>query len=83
MITKLKFPFTFDSDALKKDLQKFSNEDWTPHFNTSYYEGDWSGVALRAPKNALVQLYPVIRPLLRMNTKIRRCWNAVLIFRKF
>ena len=43
---------------MKSDLRSFSSEDWTPHFNTSYYEGDWSGIALRASKDALVQLYP-------------------------
>lgn len=32
--------------------------DWTPHFNTHNYEGDWSGVALRTSHNARVALYP-------------------------
>lgn len=58
MISKLKLPFVFDADALKADLEKFSNEDWTPHFNQSYYEGDWSGIALRSPKDAHLSIYP-------------------------
>lgn len=57
MISTLKFPFSFDTARLKNDVQKFSTEDWIPHFNTQYYEGDWSGVALRAAKGAHVQLY--------------------------
>lgn len=58
MISTLKFPFSFDADKLKNDLRNFAPEDWTPHFNTQYYEGDWSGIALRAAKDAHVQLYP-------------------------
>jgi len=58
MISTLKLPFSFDVEALKGDLRNFSPEDWTPHFNTQYYEGDWSGIALRAPANAHVALYP-------------------------
>ncbi len=58
MISTLKFPFVFDKKAMKEDLQKFSSEDWIPHFNTAYYEGDWSGIALRAPENAALALYP-------------------------
>jgi hypothetical protein len=58
MIEAVKMPFSFDTAALKKDLQKFSVDDWTPHFNQSYYEGDWSAVALRAAKNSHLPIYP-------------------------
>lgn len=58
MIESLKLPFSFDAAKLKSDLQKFAAEDWTPHFNTSYYEGDWSGIALRAAKDAHLPIYP-------------------------
>ena len=59
MISTLKFPFEFDSQKLKSDLSKFNESDWTPHFNTQYYEGDWSGIALRAVRNAILGgLYP-------------------------
>lgn len=58
MISKLKLPFTFDSGKLKTDLEKFSESDWTPHFNQDYYEGDWSGIPLRAAKNSHLAIYP-------------------------
>lgn len=54
----LKFPFTFDPARLKEDAEKFAGADWIPHFNTGYYEGDWSGVALRSSADAHVALYP-------------------------
>lgn len=58
MISTLKLPFDFDAEALKADLRKFSESDWTAHFNQSYYEGDWSGIALRGAKNAHISIYP-------------------------
>jgi hypothetical protein len=74
MISTLKFPFGFDAELLKNDLQRFASEDWTPHFNTSYYEGDWSGIALRAAKDSHVQLYPDPTASIYEDTEmLRRC----------
>ena len=74
MISILKFPFEFDAPALKNDLCGFAPEDWTPHFNTQYYEGDWSGIALRAAKDANVQLYPDPTATVYENTEmLARC----------
>ncbi len=58
MIKTHKLPLTFDAGALERDLSQFGPEEWTRHFNTQYYEGDWSGIALRAVKNGHVELYP-------------------------
>lgn len=58
MISTLKLPFVFETGPLKRDLEALAPSDWAPHFNTQYYEGDWSGVALRAPVGAHVALYP-------------------------
>jgi len=38
----------FDAERLKSDLSRLSTGAWTPHFNASFFEGDWSGIALRA-----------------------------------
>lgn len=58
MISTLKLPFEFDARKLQDDVNKFVADEWTPHFNTQYYEGDWSGIALRAARNSCVSLYP-------------------------
>ena len=60
MIPVLKLPLHFDATSMQADVARFSSDEWTPHFNTQYYEGDWSGVALRAPEGAHVALalYP-------------------------
>lgn len=58
MLETLRLPFSFDAAALKADLANFAESDWTPHFNQSYYEGDWSGIALRAAKGAHLDIYP-------------------------
>jgi hypothetical protein len=58
MIPTLRLPFQFDREKLRHDLELFGAGDWTPHFNTGYYDGDWSGIALRAAKDAHLDLYP-------------------------
>ena len=58
MRSTLKLPFTFDAEAMRRDVELFADGEWTPHFNTQYYEGDWSGIALRAAADAHVELYP-------------------------
>ena len=58
MIPVLKLPFKFDSQLMQNDLRRFTPEEWTPHFNIHYYEGDWSGIALRAPKDTADELFP-------------------------
>jgi aspartyl/asparaginyl beta-hydroxylase len=53
----LKLPLTFDPKALKADLNGISAGEWVRHFNEEYYEGEWSGVALRSAEGASKQLY--------------------------
>lgn len=48
MLNALRLPFTFDPAALKSDLGKVEPDEWVPHFNPQYYEGNWSGVSLRS-----------------------------------
>lgn len=58
MIASCKLPFSFDSQHLKADLAHIQPCDWVPHFNTGYYKGEWSGVALRSVGGIATQLYP-------------------------
>ena len=57
-VAHLKLPLTFDVARLQADLAEIRPEEWTPHFNTSYYDGLWSGIALRTTEGAHVPLYP-------------------------
>lgn len=41
-------PFRFDATGLKKDLDSFETSAWTFHMNTRIYQGEWSGIPLRA-----------------------------------
>jgi hypothetical protein len=45
----VKLPFTFDAAALAAEAGAFDEDAWIRHFNTQYYEGDWSGIPLRTP----------------------------------
>jgi hypothetical protein len=48
----------FDPQQLRSDLQLVKAEDWVPHFNTNYFEGEWSGIALRSTGGDPKQIYP-------------------------
>jgi mannose-6-phosphate isomerase-like protein (cupin superfamily) len=54
---RLRLPFRFDAGALAADADALGEERWERHFNTGYYQGDWSGVALRSTGGRL-SLYP-------------------------
>jgi hypothetical protein len=58
MLTRIRLPLSFDPDPLLADVAGLDPVDWIPHFNTGYYEGDWSGVALRSIAGRPTQLYP-------------------------
>ena len=58
MLTSFKLPLRFDPELLRSDIDRIAPDAWVPHFNRAYYEGDWSGVALRAVGGNETQLYP-------------------------
>src|SRR5690348_8966748 len=55
---RVRLPITFDAELLALDVASLATEDWLPHFNTSYYQGDWSGVPLRSVGGRSDRLYP-------------------------
>lgn len=57
----LRLPLTANAARLAEELGGIPDEAWIPHFNTRYFEGDWSGVPLTAPEGAehpILQLHP-------------------------
>ena len=54
----LKLLPTFDAARLQADLAGIVASDFIPHFNTRYYEGDWSVVSLRAIGGDEKKIYP-------------------------
>lgn len=54
----LKLPLSFDPLRLRADLQIIGDDAWVAHFNKPYYEGEWSGVALRSVNGEDGRLYP-------------------------
>jgi hypothetical protein len=53
----VQLPFRFDATALAADARGLGDDVWERHFNTAYYEGDWSGAALRST-GGRISLYP-------------------------
>lgn len=58
MLSHLKLPFGFDATGLRSDLERIAAGDWAFHFNKRYFEGEWTGVALRSINGSPTQLYP-------------------------
>ena len=44
----LQLPFTFECDALLRDLTRCLESKWITHFNQRDYAGDWTSLALRS-----------------------------------
>lgn len=57
MLASHRFPLHFDPARLAADLAQVRPEEWQPHFNARDYEGEWSGVALRAAGGDAARLY--------------------------
>ncbi|HBX57381.1 aspartyl/asparaginyl beta-hydroxylase domain-containing protein [Pseudomonas sp. UBA2684] len=47
-----RLPLRVDVALLQAALQAIPDAAWSAHFNTDYYRGDWSGVALLSPAGA-------------------------------
>jgi len=62
MLSCIRLQLQFDPAPLAADVAALPDGDWVPHFNTSYYEGDWSGVALRSIGGVARQIYPDPNP---------------------
>lgn len=54
----LKLPFQFEAARLQADLAHILADEFVPHFNTAYYQGDWSAVPLRSIGGRTDQIYP-------------------------
>jgi len=59
MIESFQLPFHFDVSGLRSELENLQNSEWMPHFNTSYYSGNWNGIALRSPGGKTQSIYPM------------------------
>ncbi len=50
MIDRYRLSFSFDAERMAGELEALSAAGWTAHFNQGFYEGGWTGVALRGAK---------------------------------
>ena len=54
----LKLKLSFDAAGLRADLRGMLANEFIPHFNTGYYEGDWSVLPLRSIGGRPDHIYP-------------------------
>ncbi|MBT2340738.1 MULTISPECIES: aspartyl/asparaginyl beta-hydroxylase domain-containing protein [Pseudomonas] len=74
-----RLPLTVNLPLLLQALAAVEEARWQGHFNTAYYSGDWSGVALIAPADALTELSPGRgQPLRREPWSKDVRWHAAL-----
>lgn len=59
MIESFQLPLHFETSGLRAELEKLGNSKWIAHFNTSYYSGNWNGLALRSPGGKAESIYPM------------------------
>jgi mannose-6-phosphate isomerase-like protein (cupin superfamily) len=74
MIHAAKLPLQFDAEGLKADLAGIGHDEWIAHFNKPCFEGNWSGVALRAAEGARKGIFPNLAARVHADTEIvARC----------
>lgn len=56
--SRRRLPMTYEAGPLLAEAHAFAPEEWIPHFNTDYYDGDWSGISLRSVGGRPTTLYP-------------------------
>lgn len=54
----VKLPLQFDAARLHAELALIGTTEFVPHFNTAYFQGDWSAVPLRSVGGRIDQIYP-------------------------
>jgi ribosomal protein S18 acetylase RimI-like enzyme len=54
----LKLPLEFDAASLQSDLAHLGTENFVPHFNREYYQGDWSAIPFRSVGGRDGHIYP-------------------------
>lgn len=54
----VKLPLHFDAARLQADLAGILAGEFVPHFNTAYYQGEWSAVPLRSIGGRTDHIYP-------------------------
>ncbi|MET1078259.1 MAG: aspartyl/asparaginyl beta-hydroxylase domain-containing protein [Pseudomonas sp.] len=52
-----RLPLTFPTAPLQAELARLPETAWQPHFNSGYFSGDWSGIALLAAPSAGTRLH--------------------------
>ncbi|POA28124.1 MULTISPECIES: aspartyl/asparaginyl beta-hydroxylase domain-containing protein [unclassified Pseudomonas] len=74
-----RLPVTVPLPLLLQALAQIKDSDWHSHFNSHYFSGDWSGVALISAADALTELSPGHgKPVLRAPWLLDGRWQRAL-----
>lgn len=53
----LKLPFTFETMLLNRDLELCLADEWSRHFNTQDYSGDWTSISLYSASGKTTDIF--------------------------
>ena len=74
-----RLPVAVNLPLLLQALAAIEDERWQGHFNSAYYSGDWSGVALISAADAVTELSPGYgQPLHRAPWSTDGRWHEAL-----
>ncbi|MDB6073937.1 MAG: Aspartyl/asparaginyl beta-hydroxylase [Verrucomicrobiaceae bacterium] len=51
MFSAARLPLQYDPARLREDYARIGAAEWVAHFNTKYFQGNWSGVSLHGQKD--------------------------------
>ena len=85
MVSSLKLSFSFDPKSLQADLAQITADEWSRHFNTGYFEGEWLGIALRSIGGVASQLYsdPATHEPFADTPVLDRCPHVSVLLKTF
>ena len=81
----VRLPLRFDAELLAAEVARLGEDEWMPHFNAAYYEGDWSGIALRSVSGRSNMLFsdPSRRDQIADTDIVERCPGLAGAMRSF
>lgn len=56
MIKYLQLPLTIDVSKMQREVDALTGIDWSRHYNTRHYEGDWTVISLRSPNGVATNI---------------------------
>lgn len=71
-----RLPLSFPLEPLLGALADLPEDAWTPHFNSAYHDGDWSGITLLGPSQTRNAVLPAQGPGSAAAAAVASRWHS-------